>query len=552
MWRALPLLLVAACSFPSPWQQQKSYAESLRPAEVKAAASAPGVPLRKLKVRAYADADYQQQTPRWNARIGEQIAHASAVLEQQFGVQLEVDFVRPWSRSGAGGRLKDALAELQAADAGAGVDWVVGFVSSLGAFTASQEELGIACLFCRHFIVRGMFSAAETDAIDRALPMLSAADRESLARERRVHKEVAVFLHEWAHTLGAFHERTPQFLLSPMYDTTQSSFSEGSARIIGHGLDYRDTPDSRPAWAAAYRGDVERAAATACDPATREQALAAADLLSAAGDRPPPQKFAEADVPTLQKALALERAEDYGRADLTLSPLIERYPSNGEVQNLACRLAQRRGAKLDALLSACRPAARLADAPIDILFVTAQGLLAREERIDAAPLLVRAEKKLGNDGMAFLYLAQLQFEAGDCTGAERSAAKARGQRGAERVAQECARLRHRVGFPANRAALPAEREGEYVVRALDAHRILEQRKPEEARVAAQALRASFPGTPAAGVIDCRAASRGSALAPIRAACAPVAQQAPDAFYPQYTLGLVFSVERRWTDAHAAL
>jgi len=551
LMRALVLLLLAGCSFPNPRQQQRAYAESLRPAEVKPAASPPEGPLRKLRVRAYADADYQQQTPRWNAHIEEQISRASSVLEGQFGVRLEVQSVRRWTRSGSGGRLRDALAELQALDPGNGADWVVGFVSSLGAFTASQEELGVACAFCRHLVVRGMFSAAESDAIDQALPLLPAAERASLARERRVHKEVAVFLHEWGHTLGAFHERSPQFLLSPIYETSQSSFSEGSARIIGRGLDYRDAPDSRAAWASAYRAEVERASATAWDAATREQALAMADLLSAPGERPQ-QKVAETDAPGLQKALALERAEDYGKAELALAPLIERYPSNGEVQALACRLAQRRGAKLDGLVVACRPAARLPDAPLDVLLVTAHALLSQGERMQAAPLLARAEQKLGNDPAGSLYLAQLQFEAGACSAAERSAARARGQRGAERVAEECTRLRHRVGFPPDRTALSAEREAEYVGRALDAHRSLEQRKIEEARVAAQALRASFPGTPAADVIDCRAASRGRALGPIRSACAPVAQKAPDAFYPQYTLGLVASAEHDWVEAHAAL
>jgi predicted Zn-dependent protease len=154
--------------------------------------------------------------------------------------------------------------------------------------------------------------------------------------------------------------------------------------------------------------------------------------------------------------------------------------------------------------------------------------------------------------MAFLYLAKLQFEAGACSAAERSAARARGQRGAENVAEECARLRHRVGFPSNPAAIPAEREAEYVNRALGAHRSVEHRELEQARVAAQALRAAFPGTPAADVIDCRAASRGRALGPIRSACAPVAEVTPDAFYPQYTLGLVASAEHRWADADAAM
>jgi hypothetical protein len=93
---------------------------------------------------------------------------------------------------------------------------VVGFVSSLRVFTAAQEDLGRACMFCRHFVLRGMFSAAESDAIDRALPLLSCAERENLARERRIHKETALFLHEWAHTLGAFHDRSPRSVMAAM------------------------------------------------------------------------------------------------------------------------------------------------------------------------------------------------------------------------------------------------------------------------------------------------------------------------------------------------
>ena len=467
--RAIALLLLASCTFPTPQQQQRPYAESLRPAEVKPAAPASDVPVRKLRVRAYADADYQQQTPRWNARIEQQIERASGILERQFGVRLELESVRPWQRARVGERLQDALDELAASDAGTGVDWVVGFVSSLRVFSATEEDQGTACMFCRHFVLRGMFSAAESDAIDRALPLLSGTEREVLARERRVHRETTLFLHEWAHTLGAFHERALQSLMAPMYDTSQSAFSDSSARIIGIGLELRDVPASRPTWSKAYRAEAERSGAAAWDTRTRDAAVAAADyLLATAGERPK-QKLPDADDAVLQKAIALETAEDYGRAELALAPLVDKYPYNGEVQGLACSLAQKRGARLEALLIACRPAARLPDAPAHLLLVTAHALLARGARAEAAALLARAEQKLGDHPEAWLYLAQLQFEAGACSAAERAAARAKGQRGGTRVAEECARMRHLVGFPPDAAALPTERESDYVSSALAAH-----------------------------------------------------------------------------------
>jgi predicted Zn-dependent protease len=361
-----------------------------------------------------------------------------------------------------------------------------------------------------------------------------------------------LFLHEWAHTLGAFHDRSLQSLMAPTYDTSRSAFSQSSARIIGLGLDYRDAPASRPTWSKAYRAEVERSSAEAWDAKTRDAALSAAEYLAVTGGERPKQKLPDADAAVLQKAVALETAQDYGRAEIALAPLIERYPYNSEVQTLACTLAQERHARLDALVVACRPAARLPDAPAHLLLVTAHALLAQGARPEAAPLLARVEQQLGEHPEAWLYLAQLQFEAAACSAAERAAARAKGLRGGVRVAEECAKMRHLVGFPSDATALPAERESDYVSSALAAHRSIDDRKLDQARSAAERLRQAFPGTPAAGVIECRAASRGQSLAPMKELCAAVARQAPDAFYPQYTLGLVAGAERRWQDANAAL
>src|SRR3954452_11367926 len=96
--RALVLLLLAGCAFPNPWRDQHNYADSLKPKEVSAADANANVPLRTFKVRAWADPEYQAQTPRWNSRVEEQVGHASALLEKQFGVRLEVESVRPWPR----------------------------------------------------------------------------------------------------------------------------------------------------------------------------------------------------------------------------------------------------------------------------------------------------------------------------------------------------------------------------------------------------------------------------------------------------------------------
>ena len=551
MMRVLALLLLAGCALPNPWRDQRNYAQSLKPAEVAAADS--GVPLRVLQVRAYADAEYQAQTPRWNARIEEQVRRASAILEKQFGVRLEVESVRPWPGLRQGSSLRDALAELEALDPGKGVDWVVGFVSSLRMFSAAQEELGAARMFGRHFVLRGMFSAAETDALDRALPLLSQAEREELGRERRAHKETAVFLHEWAHTMGAFHERSPHSLLAPIYDPQQSSFSEASARIVGLALDYRGAPQSRERWAAAYREEVKRSATLAWDSATLDEALlAAAGLAGAGAPQPEQQKLPKSDAQTLQEVLALRTAQDYGRAEALLQGIAERHPESDEVQDLACSIAQERGAPAQGVLAACRAAARLPGAPPEILLATAHVLLSEGQRAEAVPLLVRAEAKLGAAPEGWLYLGALELEAGACSAADRSAARAGSARGAARIREGAARIRRQVGFPPQAEALTPERESEYVSSALAAHRQIDERKLEAARASAAALRKAFPGMPAAAVLECRISSRGRALEPIRAACSEAAAAAPEAFFPQYVTGLVASAEGRWPEAGAAL
>jgi len=432
------------------------------------------------------------------------------------------------------------------------VDWVVGFVSSLRMFSATQEELGMADVFGRHFVLRGMFSAVETDAIDQALPLLSVAEREQLGRERRVHKEMAVFLHEWAHTLGTFHERSAQSLMSPLYDVSESSFSDGSSRIIVLGLDYRDAPQARDRWAAGYREAVQRSATLAWDSAALDQALMAATHLGGAAPAAEKPKLPNADAQALERVRALETAQDYGRAEVLLQPLIERHPADDEVQGLACTLAQERNAPTKVALSACRPAAKLPGAPPEILLVTSHLLLGQGARAEAVPLLSRAETKLGSTAAGWLYLAALQLEAGTCSSAERSAAKAGAAKGAEQVALECTRLRRRIGFPQQPDALTPERESDYVSASLAAHQKIDERKLDAALADAAALRQAFPGTPAAAVVECRTKSRGRALDPIRAACAEAAAAAPDAFYPRYVQGLVAGADSRWTDAAAAL
>ena len=233
------------------------------------------------------------------------------------------------------------------------------------------------------------------------------------------------------------------------------------------------------------------------------------------------------------------REKDPARAAALLAPLVEKYPQSDGVQSLACSLS---------IAQTCRRAAALPGAQAQLILYVARQLLDGDARAEAIPLLARAEEKIRAEPEAWLALAQLDFQAGLWSAAERAAAKAgSGGRG---IAAESARMRSFVGFPAQ--AMPAVREADYVRTALAAHDDIDQRRYDRALARASEMAAAFPGTPAPSVIECRARSRGRALALTRSACSAAAQAAPAAFYPQYILGLVASAESRWKDAGEAM
>src|SRR5262249_13110662 len=127
----------------------------------------------------------------------------------------------------------DALARL---DPGTQVHWVVGFLGSSPLLNASQDQLGTAYLLARHFVVRGLRGAEDITAIENSFNYLSKEERDELIRKRRRHRQMSVFLHEWAHTLGAPHARSPEFINSSNYDIKQERFDEFTTKLIAIGL----------------------------------------------------------------------------------------------------------------------------------------------------------------------------------------------------------------------------------------------------------------------------------------------------------------------------
>ena len=79
-------------------------------------------------------------------------------------------------------------------------------MTPLHGVATSVHSIGWADYLSRHFVLRGMDDEQEFRAFEREFKLISARGaRSGSTRDRKAHKEVVVFLHEWGHTLGLIH-----------------------------------------------------------------------------------------------------------------------------------------------------------------------------------------------------------------------------------------------------------------------------------------------------------------------------------------------------------
>ncbi len=549
----------SSCGFRTKADIQRDYARTLEPAPL-AHAAAPPETARELPVRILVDEDYRAEILRWRERILAQVERANRVLEAQFGVRLAVKAIQPWPRSGRKQPLASALADLLAADAGDGVDWVIAFVSSSELFSGSHEQLGMAPMFGRHLVLRGMVSFEEGEAVTRALDALSEAERDNLLRDRQLHREAAVLLHEWGHTLGAFHERSNDSLMSPRYDRSQAAFSLESARIIWLGLHRRGDPRARLAWARDYRAEVERARAAAWDTATAQAALDAVRVLESAPETatalppkatatPAPTAAPAEDASALAQAEMNDRLGDHARAWALIRPIAERFPERGQLQKYACYLRQRAEPRSQATRAACRSAKPLDARAASVLF--ARVLSEHGDRAGAFAALLRAEAIYAASAAPrkeWADLAATLARANFCTLAERAAARAAGEDDARLALAECLRIRRDAVLVAGPTAIDAAREPEYVDAVKRGRAQAGAGRLDQARATSAALEAAFPGSPGSLLVRCLIHAQTPDTAVTRSACSAADAVAPASYEPPYVLAMIAGGEGRWGDA----
>lgn len=229
-------------------QQESAAAQHLHPAPL-VARCRPTRPAgdspRVLRLRIYADGDYRAAAGPWQDRMRGLLADMNQVLTPALGVRLEVEAFRRWDRPPGAGTLPPVMDQLRAMDDGQEVDWVVGLISALPLMSQSFHDLGLAVMPGRHLLVRGVASPAELEHLRQAFPTLNRAQREELYARRQNHKERAIFLHEWAHTLGLGHSDRPGHIMSPGYSPRTGLLEQADCAKLAAALDRRPPPARR-------------------------------------------------------------------------------------------------------------------------------------------------------------------------------------------------------------------------------------------------------------------------------------------------------------------
>jgi len=515
-------------------------------------AQKPSGPVRALNIRVYADDEYRSQTLRWQDKFDAQIARVNQILTPAFGVRIEIADMLPWDRSANSSDLVGALEELERHDPAEGVDWVVGLVTSLPQVTASMHMLGAARPLGRHMVLRGMNDVAERAMIEEVFDSISAEEREQLYHARKAHKEVLIFLHEWAHTFGALHNDTPSAIMNASYDSGMTQFTPANARIIQIGLPFVGGGDRTGIQMSRWNERLLAYFEGADPTAWRQPELNELVAILRQGPAPVPELTVSAELTPqgrkqFYQALDFERS---GRPDDALRvalPLTELYDTEPEVQLLGCRLAARVKGAAYPTPKLCGRAAELApESPIPSLALAGVYLAgdARDRGIealrDALDRLTSSDDPHPEQWQTLVVLCQRESFV---TWAEQSAAHLDDADVAASVQDWVGQTRRRYALAPG--ALPPEREPDYIEAVKRVLSLTYGNQAEEARRLAEAGLEQFDRAPGFYVALCDLHLRDGRDAQARRMCQRALARYDEAVWAHYLMGSLEANRRRF-------
>ncbi len=496
----------------SPREREEASLHKLKPAQLELMPygfhSYEGEP-RVVRLRVFAARDYREQKFNWKEKFRRVIDRVNRAAEKWPGVRFEIVETKSWERDTVAASPEELVAELERLDPGRDVDLVIGLVASLPIVPTQIHQIGVARELGRHVLLRSLHDAAERAFVQRQYPALDDASRDAVLLERLPHKEAVVFLHEWAHSLGALHAGHSDFIMNPEYDHEQRRFDAANGRLVELAIASRAAGDDD----ATFRrkmGDYLRATRSEdWNPKDRD-----AELNSLAG-RPaapasPSDALTEKEQAALEEVKKLCEAKECDKAWSLVAPLVDQHPRHALVQLVACYVAGEWGGagRVRATEKTCGAAAELA--PADARPLLLLGSFYQKERADAKmlPILTRARERLERASSTtpqdWGMLADAYAAARSPTRSLEAAAHA-GEATRQKLIRETTKMRRIYGMPAG--AVEPDREREFVLAFELAYTALEgaathATAPETAAMLVANLERDFPSVPGTLALGC--------------------------------------------------
>jgi hypothetical protein len=486
----------------SPVGQEREAAKQLAPGAIDLTPAGPlPAERRTIRLRIYADRDYQSLVLRWQGKARAQIARLNAVVGPVFGVVFEIESLRPWERSHFGVEPGGILSELIALDPAEDVDWVLGLATPLRGVATAIHQIGVARPCSRHVIMRGMDDEQEILALESEYKLLSVEERQRLYGDRKAHKEVVVFLHEWGHTMGLLHNEDRTIMMNPAYDPQQRAFSDFEKRVLMLVLDRRLGRRGEQ-----YPESADLAALLASTPPDEGSVRDRAELLDfvrgRAGHRAARRGAAGAGA---------DGAGAAGAGAAGAAPADDR----GELAAADAAAYNRAVAAVDA----GRP---------------------EEAWAALAPVIKNAGARQTSPG-TWAKIAGLAAASGAFSAASDAAARAGvAEADARTVAANVESERHRLALPLDAAkfGVPLDREPAYVAGYWKTSEVVRSSPLPAARAQLREFAAAFPGAPGVDVLTCDLEMRAKHAAAASKSCEAALAKFKGATRAHYLLGLV--------------
>jgi predicted Zn-dependent protease len=512
-----------------------------------------------LRLRVYADDDFRGATMRWQKRVEAQIERVNRVVEPTFNVRFEIESLRKWPRSHVGVPFDPLIAELEAFDPGQDVDWVLGLVTSFRGVATSIHQIGGAALISKHLVMRGMDDQEEGRAFAEAFKMLPASERENLYEARKAHKEVVIFLHEWAHTLGALHAEDPEYVMNPRYDAKQSEFTDFERRLLLLALDRRlgERGKAYPEAAELLKlmKDAPESEGSSAERAALEHVLEA----RAKGVVPPAAPrdgvaLGTDDVATYNRAVAAVNAGHADEAWRTAAPVFARHARDGRVLGLACSLCAGHDGAAEARAT-CDAAIKLLTKDPQPLLDAGACLARAKEPLEAAPYVFAAGKLVEGgaqwDDATLVRLARVAGSVGALTVADAAFARISKRDAAPKELADDLESSHKRGaLPRDAARLGVAPEAEPAY--LDAYWTLSRDAGDAPNAAVRervaAFAAKYPDAPAPKVVACMRELRAGHVAAAAKQCQAAVMAYPETVRAHVLLGVIAAGTGRYPDA----